>query len=55
MSRCVKNAEVVAFPELGPEAMMRLEVVDFRVVVINDSKGRDLYEDAVSRYGIVSQ
>jgi tartrate dehydratase beta subunit/fumarate hydratase class I family protein len=29
----------VAFPELGPEAMMRLEVVDLPLVVINDSKG----------------
>jgi fumarate hydratase subunit beta len=51
MSRCVKGAEVVAFQELGPEAMMRLEVVDFPLVVINDSKGGDLYEDAVSRRG----
>jgi len=49
MSQCVKGAEVVAFPELGPEAMMRLEVVDFPLVVINDSKGGDLYEAAVSR------
>ena len=55
MSRCVKSAEVVAFPELGPEAMLRLEVVDFPLVVVNDSKGGDLYEDAVNRYGIVAQ
>lgn len=52
MSRCVKSAEVVAFPELGPEAMMRLEVVDFPLVVINDSKGRDLHEEAERNYRI---
>jgi fumarate hydratase subunit beta len=55
MSRCVKSAEVVAFPELGPEAMMRLEVVDLPLVVINDSKGGDLYENAVSRHSNVSK
>jgi fumarate hydratase subunit beta len=54
MSRCVESAEVVAFPELGPEAMLRLEVVDFPLVVINDSRGRDLYEDALGRHGIVA-
>jgi fumarate hydratase subunit beta len=52
MSRCVKSAEVVAFSEVGPEAMMRLEVVDFPVVVINDAKGRDLYEEAVESYRV---
>lgn len=52
MSRCVRSAEVVAFPELGPEAMMRLEVVDFPLVVINDSQGRDLYEEAAGSYRI---
>jgi fumarate hydratase subunit beta len=55
MSRCVRNAEVVAFPELGPEAMMRLDVVNFPLVVVNDSKGGDLYEDAVSRHSNVSK
>ncbi len=51
MSRCIRSAEVVAFPELGPEAMLLLEVIDFPLVVVNDSKGGDLYEDAVSRHG----
>jgi fumarate hydratase subunit beta len=55
MARCVKMAEVVSFPELGPEAMLRLEVVDFPLVVVNDSKGGDLYEDVVSRHSDVSQ
>jgi fumarate hydratase subunit beta len=44
ISRCIKAAEVVAFPDLGPEAIHRLEVVDFPAVVINDCHGGDLYE-----------
>jgi fumarate hydratase subunit beta len=37
-------AEVVAFPDLGPEAIHRLEVEDFPTIVINDCHGGDLYE-----------
>jgi fumarate hydratase subunit beta len=44
ISKCIKAAEVVAFPELGPEAIHRLEVVDFPAIVINDCHGGDLYE-----------
>jgi fumarate hydratase subunit beta len=39
----VKKAEVIAFPELGPEAIYRLEVEDFSAVVIDDAKGNDLF------------
>lgn len=40
----VKSIEVVAFPELGPEAIYMLEVEDFPVIVVNDIYGTDLYE-----------
>ena len=50
LSRCVKKAEVIAYGDLGPESMMRLEVVNFPLVVVNDTKGRDLYEEAVEKY-----
>jgi len=43
LSRCVKRARVLAFPELGPEAIMALEVEDFPLVVINDAYGGDLF------------
>ena len=43
LSRCVKRARVLAFPELGPEAIMTLEVEDFPLVVINDAYGGDLF------------
>ncbi len=43
-SRCVRRAEVVAYPDLGPEAVLRLELVDLPVVVVNDTRGGDLYD-----------
>ncbi|MGI5837195.1 MAG: Fe-S-containing hydro-lyase [Chloroflexota bacterium] len=44
LSKCIKSAEVVAYPELGTEAIRRIEVEDFPVIVIIDSQGNDLYE-----------
>ena len=43
ISRSIKKAEIVAYPELGPEAMRRLEVENFPAVVVNDVYGNDLY------------
>lgn len=45
LARCIKECEVLAFPELGPEALLRLKVEDFPAVVINDIRGRDFYEE----------
>jgi fumarate hydratase subunit beta len=50
ISKCIKDAKVVAFPELGPEAIHRLEVVDLPAIVINDCRGKDLYEVGVAQY-----
>jgi fumarate hydratase subunit beta len=50
ISKSIKKAEVVAYPELGPEAIMRLEVENFPVVVINDTKGNDLYVEGAKKY-----
>ena len=44
LSKCVKKAEVIAYEDLGAEAIRRLEVEDFPVVVVIDSEGNDLYE-----------
>lgn len=46
LSKRIKKAEVVAYEDLGPEAIYRLEVEDFPVVVVNDIYGNDLYEKA---------
>jgi fumarate hydratase subunit beta len=50
MAQAVKKAEVIAFDDLGPEAIRKLEVVDFPVIVINDTKGNDLYIENVKKY-----
>ena len=50
ISKAIKKAEVVAYPELGPEAVMRLEVEDFPAIVVNDVHGNDLYQIGVERY-----
>lgn len=50
ISQCIKDAKVIAFPELGPEAIHRLEVEDLPAIVINDCRGRDLYEIGVAQY-----
>jgi fumarate hydratase subunit beta len=50
LSHRIKRAEVIAFADLGPEAMRRLEVEDFPVVVINDIYGTDLYEEGIKRF-----
>jgi fumarate hydratase subunit beta len=51
ISKAIKKAEVIAYPELGTEAVMRLEVEDFPVFVVNDIHGGDLYEMGRAEYG----
>lgn len=50
LADCIKRCEVVAFGELGAEAVHRLEVEDFPVVVIIDSRGKNLYESGRAAY-----
>ena len=52
ISGCIKKAEVIAYDELGAEALRRLDVQDFPVTVINDIYGGDLYEEGRSRFRI---
>ncbi len=44
IKKCVVKMEIIAYPELGPEAIRKLTVERFPVVVINDIYGNDLYE-----------
>ena len=46
----IKSAEVIAYPELGPEAIRKLEVEDFPVTVVNDAYGGDLYEEGRKKW-----
>ncbi len=50
ISKSIKKAEVIAYEELGAEAVRRLEVEDFPVTVINDIYGGDLYQEGKARY-----
>jgi fumarate hydratase subunit beta len=50
ISGSIKKAEVIAYEELGAEALRRLEVEDFPVTVINDVNGGDLYEEGKAKY-----
>ncbi|MGB7296744.1 MAG: Fe-S-containing hydro-lyase [Candidatus Aminicenantales bacterium] len=52
ISKSVLASEVMAYPELGPEAIMRLKVKDFPCIVINDMYGGDLYEEGKKKYQI---
>ncbi len=50
LSRCIKKAEVIAYDDLGTEAIRRLEVENLPVIVVVDCKGNNLYETAVADY-----
>ena len=50
LSRCIKKAEIVAYEDLGAEAIRRLEVEDFPAIVVIDSEGNNLYESGKAAY-----
>ena len=50
LSKCIKKAEVIAYDDLGAEAIRRLEVEDFPAIVIIDSLGNNLYESGRKAY-----
>jgi len=50
LAKAIKKAEVVAYEDLGPEAISRLEVQDFPVIVVNDILGNDLYKQGMEQY-----
>jgi fumarate hydratase subunit beta len=50
LSACIRKVEVIAYEELGTEALRRIEVLDFPVTVVNDIHGADLYEMGRTRY-----
>ncbi len=52
ISRRIVSSEVLAYEDLGPEAIRRLQVKDFPVIVVNDTEGNDLYEQGVKEYAI---
>lgn len=52
IARCIKEVEVIAWEELGPEAVRRMVVEDFPLIVVNDVHGRDLYLEGREKFRI---
>lgn len=52
LAKVIKGSKVIAYEELGPEAIRELLVEDFPAIVINDVVGGDLYEEGVNKYKI---
>lgn len=50
LSKCIKRADVIAYDDLGTEAIRRLEIEDLPAIVVIDSEGNNLYETAVKEY-----
>lgn len=50
LSQRIKSSEVMAYDDLGTEAIRKLEVRDFPVIVVIDSEGNNLYETAIKQY-----
>lgn len=50
LSKCIKSSEVIAYDDLGTEAVRRLQVEDFPVIVVADCQGNNLYETAIREY-----
>ncbi|HOY91321.1 MAG TPA: fumarate hydratase C-terminal domain-containing protein, partial [Bacteroidales bacterium] len=50
LSKCITASEVIAYDDLGTEAIRKLQVENFPVIVVVDSQGNNLYETAVEEY-----
>ena len=50
LSKCIKRSEVVAYDDLGAEAIRRLEIENFPVIVVIDKDGNNLYKTAIEKY-----
>ncbi len=50
LSKCIKSSEIVAYEDLGTEAIRKLEVENLPVIVVADCEGNNLYESAIKEY-----
>ncbi len=50
ISRCIKSSEIIAYDDLGPEAIRKMEVENLPVIVVNDTSGNDLYQEGIKKY-----
>ena len=52
LGKQIRSAEVIAYPELGPEAVRKITVENFPVTVVNDTKGNDIYQMGREQYEV---
>jgi len=52
LGKKISSAEVIAYPELGPEAVRKITVEDFPVTVVNDTQGNDIYQMGREQYEV---
>ena len=50
VARSIKKVEIIAYEDLGPEAIRKMEVEDFQAVVVNDTYGNDVYKEGMNKY-----
>ena len=50
VARSIKKVEIIAYEDLGPEAIRKMEVEDFQAVVVNDTSGNDVYKEGMNKY-----
>ncbi|GAI07371.1 unnamed protein product, partial [marine sediment metagenome] len=50
LARCIKHAEVIAYDDLGAEAIQRLNIEHFPAIVANDIYGEDIFEQSKAKY-----
>ena len=50
LSKCIKSSEVIAYEDLGTEAIRKLQVENLPLIVVIDSEGNNLYETAIKEY-----
>ncbi len=54
IARTIKKARIIAFEDLGTEAIRELEVVNFPAIVVNDTNGNELYREGIKKYRLPS-
>ena len=54
LSKCIKSSEVICYGDLGAEAIRKLYVEDFPVIVVIDSDGNNLYETAIKEFQVLN-
>ncbi len=52
LSKCITKSEIVCYEDLGAEAILKIDVKDFPIIVVADCSGNNLYETAVKEYAI---